>query len=470
MARYILKRLLLSVPTLLALSVIAFFLADLAPGDPVLARMQPGESRGKNEVDALSFRRDYQRQASRMGLDKPGFYFGVQRAMYPDTFYRVFPLQEKRAARIMLKTHGHWPLLSEIRNTLKHIEHTAGQSPGTAEVQNTCAFLRIASQQSNIHYLLDQLAEQAQDKPSLKPAIAQLKNLYTQYLNTSPAFGSFMPKLHWYGLDNRYHHWLVNILGGDFGISNVDGRPVGSKIREALRWTLGINLPVIFLAFFIAIPLGVFAARNKGRKLERITTQVLFGLYAMPSFWLATLFVVFFTTSAYGNCLDIFPTQGLGNYQYANSPWKRFSIIAYHLLLPILSLTLGTLAYLYKQMKQSVVEEMQQDYIMTARAKGISERRLYWNHAARNGLYPIITILGAVFPAAISGSVIIEVIFNIPGMGRLLYFSILSQDWAVVFAMLLLAGVLTIIGYLISDLLYSALDPRVKLQSKNPKA
>jgi peptide/nickel transport system permease protein len=289
------------------------------------------------------------------------------------------------------------------------------------------------------------------------------------FSSKQPGWKMFVPTLNWHGPENQYHIWLVKILGGDFGTSVRDGKLVSIKIMEAIRWTLLINITALFLAFAISIPIGVAMAKWENTLFDKLSNGLLFMFFAIPSFWLATILVVFFTTSEYGAWTDIFPTAGLGNYESASNSWERFIIISSHLALPIFCLMIGSLAYLSRQMRQGILNEIKKDYILVARARGQSEKEIYWKHAFRNALFPIITIFAAAFPASISGSVIIEVIFNIPGMGRLLYDSILTKDWQVLMSLLLLAGLLTIIGYLVADILYNWFDPRVKFISGRRK-
>ncbi|MCB0637550.1 MAG: ABC transporter permease, partial [Lewinella sp.] len=278
----------------------------------------------------------------------------------------------------------------------------------------------------------------------------------------------WVPGWQWYGADNQYHRWLSGMLHGDFGHSLRDQRPVAVRIGEAVRWTLQINGLAILFAYLLSIPLGVYAAAYVGRRFDRITSFVLFLLYSLPSFWVASLLILFLTTPEW---LDIFPSMGVGEVGPEVGWWQRLSVRASHLFLPIFCLTYGSLAFISRQVRGSMIEVLGSDYIRTARAKGLSEGRVLWRHAFRNGLFPLITMFAGVLPAALAGSVVIEVIFNIPGMGRLTVDSILTKDWPVVYALLLLAGTLTLVGILLADLLYAWADPRVRLgKAKNATA
>ncbi len=188
-------------------------------------------------------------------------------------------------------------------------------------------------------------------------------------------------------------------------------------------------------------------------------------LYSLPVFWIATLLQVFFTTPEYG--MDWFPTAGLSELPPTAPFWERLLDQTAHIFLPVVCLTYGSLAFISRQMRGGMLQVLDQDYIRTARAKGLPERRVIWRHAFRNALFPIITLIGSVFPSILAGSVVIEVIFGIPGMGKLTVDAIFARDWPVVFAVLMMASVLTVAGLLVSDMLYAWADPRVRFQKKS---
>jgi peptide/nickel transport system permease protein len=257
-------------------------------------------------------------------------------------------------------------------------------------------------------------------------------------------------------------------LRGDFGISYTDSKKVSHRINEALYWTVIMNLIAIFLAYLISIPLGVNSAiwKTKGRKLiDNVNTTVLFVLYSLPNFWIGTLLLIFLTTSEYGEWLDWFPSSGAQDLELRDDPnaswFTKLLDVAHHLVLPVFCIMYGSLAYLSRQMRGAMLGVVRQDYIRTARAKGLSERRVIWKHAFRNSLFPIITMFGSVFPRALSGAIAIEMIYAIPGMGYLLLMSITARDWPVVFAIVMLIAVMAMIGNLIADILYAMVDPRV---------
>jgi peptide/nickel transport system permease protein len=245
----------------------------------------------------------------------------------------------------------------------------------------------------------------------------------------------------------------------DFGHSfSQDGRKVVDKIAERLPITIFINAVSLFLIIILAIPIGVIAARHQNSWFDKITTVIVFLGFAVPHFWLALLLMILF-----GVQLGWLPISGLKslNYEYlpaASQMWDRVS----HLILPIFISASGGLAGLSRYMRSNMLEVIRQDYIVTAKAKGLSESVVIFKHALRNALLPVITILGLSIPGLIGGSVIFETIFAIPGMGQLFYASVMARDYPTIMGILVIGAVLTLIGNLIADLSYALADPRIR--------
>jgi peptide/nickel transport system permease protein len=193
-----------------------------------------------------------------------------------------------------------------------------------------------------------------------------------------------------------------------------------------------------------------------------MVTLITYILYSLPVFWVATMLLVFFTTPEYG--MDWFAGVGLGRETGHSSTYALLLDRIAHLILPVLCLVYPSLAFISRQLSGAMQDELKKDYITTARAKGLSEKVVIWKHAFRNSLFPLITVFASILPATIAGSVVIEVIFNIPGMGKLMVDSIFLQDWPIVFIILLLGALLTMAGILLADILYAKFDPRVRLK------
>lgn len=271
-----------------------------------------------------------------------------------------------------------------------------------------------------------------------------------------------------FGLDKplymQYFIWIGNMLQGDFGNSFKDDRPVIDKITERLPVTITISLLSFLLIYTIAIPIGIYSAVRQYSFSDRITTVVLFVLYSLPNFWVATLAIVFLCNVEY---LKIFPTAGIRSEDFDTLGFMgqikdRFM----HLFLPVTISSLTSFAFISRQMRSSMLEVIRQDYIRTAKAKGLSERKVVLKHALRNSLIPIITLIGGLLPAMIGGSVIIETIFSIPGIGQLAFQAILDRDYPLIMAELVLTSVLTVVGILLVDILYSFVDPRIAFSKK----
>lgn len=266
-----------------------------------------------------------------------------------------------------------------------------------------------------------------------------------------------------YGLDKpvyvQYAQWVVRLARLDFGRSmSSDSRPVMEKIMERLPLTVSMNAVSLCLTLLVALPIGIKAATNPGSKFDRASTLLVYIGFAMPGFWLAMLLMMQFAIN-----WQILPLSGLISLDYAQlSPWGKFLDLARHLTLPIFIYTFGSLAGLSRFMRSSMLEALRQDYIRTARAKGVPEGRVIYRHAMRNALLPVITLLGLSVPGLIGGSVIIESIFALPGLGLLFYGAVMARDYSLIMGSLVLGAVLTLAGNMLADICYGLADPRIR--------
>jgi peptide/nickel transport system permease protein len=267
----------------------------------------------------------------------------------------------------------------------------------------------------------------------------------------------------------QYGIWLRRIVKLDFGESfSTDRRPVMEKIWDTnqplldrrLFITIFINIVSMFFIFIVAIPLGISSATHQYSVFDKITTVFVFVGFAIPSFWLAILLQILF-----GIILGWIPISGLKsmNYETLSSLGKMWDL-TYHLILPVFVSSFGGLAGLSRFMRSSMLEVIRQDYITTARAKGLPERTVIYKHALKNAVMPIITLLGLSVPGLIGGSVIIENIFGIPGMGQLFFMSVMTRDYPLVMGILTIGAILTLVGNLLADLGYMFADPRIRVK------
>lgn len=267
---------------------------------------------------------------------------------------------------------------------------------------------------------------------------------------------------HLYGLDRPLHiqylDWLRRLIKLDLGRSFLDNRLVSLKILERLPITITINVLSLLLIIIVALPIGIISAVRQYSLFDRASTLFVFLGFATPTFWLALLLMILF-----GIKLGWLPISGLRSLSFASfSFWGRLIDMARHLILPVFISAFGGLAGFSRYMRSNMLEVIHQDYIRTARAKGLSERAVIYKHALRNALLPIVTILGLSVPGLIGGSVIFESIFAIPGMGRLFYESVMARDYPVIMGGLVIGAVLTLLGNLIADITYAYVDPRIR--------
>jgi peptide/nickel transport system permease protein len=267
-----------------------------------------------------------------------------------------------------------------------------------------------------------------------------------------------------YGLDKplleRYWIWLRQMATLNFGESFVDHRPVLDKILERMPVTLQLSIISMFIAYVIAVPLGISSAIYRQSLYDRVLTLALFILYSLPSFWVALLLILFLGG---GDFLNLFPIYGLsspGADTFSTGKWIMDRL--WHLVLPIFCLTYGGLAGLSRYARVAMLDVVRQDYIRTARAKGLTEKLVIFRHALRNSLIPIITLLAFQLPALLGGSVIIESIFSLPGMGQLGFEAVLARDYPTIMGLFTISAFLTLIGFLLADIFYVIVDPRIR--------
>jgi peptide/nickel transport system permease protein len=267
-----------------------------------------------------------------------------------------------------------------------------------------------------------------------------------------------------FGLDKplhvQYAVWMKNLASMNFGESFKDSQPVWGKIAERLPVTIKLNLWSLLVVYLVAIPLGIYSATHPNSIGDQVTTLAAFVLFAVPLVWAATMALVFICG---GDFYYLFPPGGLESLNYSESwtRWQKFKDHAWHLFLPVVLLSYDGFAGMSRYMRSSMLEVLGQDYVQVARAKGLPEKIVVLKHVLRNSLIPQVTILASILPGLIGGSIIIETIFSIPGLGQLGFESVLARDYPTVLALFTASAVLTLIGILISDLLLAAVDPRI---------
>lgn len=267
-----------------------------------------------------------------------------------------------------------------------------------------------------------------------------------------------------YGLDRpvliQYADWLKRLSRLDFGNSFADGEKVTRKIARAIPVTLLINLLSMIIILLIGVPLGIYGAVHQGTFSDKAVTVFVMTAFAVPTFWLALMLMSFL-----GVALQILPVSGLCSLDFENmSVLGKTGDVAKHLLLPLFVSSVTGLAGISRFMRSSMLETLKANFIRTARAKGLPEKKVLYRHALKNAVLPIVTILGLSVPGLLGGSVVFESIFSIPGMGRLFFNSVFTRDYPVIMGILVLGAFLTLLGNLLADLAYRLADPRIRFQ------
>jgi len=493
MKQYIFKRVLVMIPTLFLITLVVFVILQLAPGKPGGPAVVDSESANQTQqAGFMIFKQQFH-------LDKPVIlnlrFFMENSISIPFTGFRIgispqdveelldkaintgrkHPTKEMVWAIEALEDYGNSiiPQLARLiqysdnpktvrealsvfsRNARLPLIHVYGkQLTEDQRLENR----EIEAENRRIALLVYQSGMTGQEVQELRDKVL------AYYHSVSERWDySFLNQMRQVLFETRFAYYLKNLITLDFGISHVDKRPVLPKIMDRLGYSVVLSTLSIFLAYLIAIPIGIYSAVRPKSLLDQGLTVTLFMLYSLPTFFVGTLLLFYFSEG--GEYFKWFPTGGYQSITAYNlTTLERLVDIAWHLVLPLICLTYVSLASISRYARAGLMDVIHADYVKTARAKGLHEFVVIFKHAVRNGLIPILTLLGTILPTVVSGSVIIEVIFNIPGIGLESYNAVKLRDYNMVMAIQLISAVLTLIGLLISDILYCIVDPRISYE------
>lgn len=447
---YLIKRILWLFPALLIVLVMAFMLKNVVPGDPVESILM---HRGISIQDLERHTSTYEKLYKAENYHLPLFYFSILPDHYPANIHNIIQGEERKNVKRLLK-QGY--TFNDISAFLKMTD----QWNSTAD---TSALWQQKSWQQLIRFekapdkILDYLQNRAIfSMEEQKKVVENLKKIIDSKVRIS------VPTIHWYGAHNQFHNYLMKVVLFDFGVSAKDGKKVTGKISSALSWTAVLIFFSLLILFSISIPLGIWNARHEGSRLDRWTEKWSVLLYAIPVFWLASMLIIFFTSDQYSPWLHIFPTVGTWYVPGDQNFWQTFLQHSKHLILPVLCLTANDFAFLIRLIKMNALAQKNKPFVKVSLARGLSDSTILWKQIFPNVSVSILAVLIGMIPAAFAGSLVVEVIFNIPGMGRLLYNSLLSADWNVVFAILILLSMVTIICNLLGDIFIARLHPLIR--------
>ncbi len=439
MLRLLTQRLAGIIPMLFVISIFFFFMIKASPYDEVDAYLESqGLSFLENEVQANQM---YNESYIKLGLDKPNFYFSIIPHYYPKNI-NFEPDPKLRSAIVIALKKGYvWEEISSCLETYK-------------------ALLDSKKMKRFDSKLLPKKEAFLSRKTKVNLANIEAFNKYKLALSSLTKCNFPRPKLVIHGFDNQYHHFIKSKMRGDFGISRIDGLSVVEKIKDAFFWTCLLVLPTLFLSILLGFIFGFLQALNAEGSIEKASSFILNVLYIIPMFLLASLLLVFFTTKEYGVWTNIFPRIDI--IISKDTLWKTMTDHIHLMILPGIILIVHFLAYLSAQLKNSMLEESEKPYYQAMFAKGLSKNQIYSNHLFKNSLLPLVTILTGMIPMVLSGTVVIEEIFNLPGIGRLFFRSIILMDWNVCFALAILISFITVLSFFLADLLYVWLNPKIK--------
>ena len=432
MAVYLLKRLFIIIPTLLIVSMVTFILSRNVPNDSVLIILQNRGGTAFNEGGGIDLKQ-YDKIYKELERELPNFYFSILPSHYAHNINEISSPLDKELVKY-LQSQGY--------ASSKAIALLASMKSVTD---------KESLESINQFYITKDFA--------LLDGVVSIKRKVSELIKSQQSF--YYPKLHWYGANNQYHKWLKNLLVGDFGNSIINGRPVNIRIKKALTWTLVLSILTIIIGYLLGIIIGYYIALNPSGRMQKLLNQSLYLIYSIPVFGLATMLVKFLTTDDYGRWTNIFPSAEINIYPEA-STMMQVLLNSHKLILPVICVSLLSISYIVRHVSRSMTNEMRQPYITTALSKGLTHKQVVRKHALPNALLPFITQLAGSFSTAIAGFLVIEVIFNIPGVGRLMYDSIREADWNVVFSIVMLVALATAISYLIGDIIYTLVNPKIK--------
>jgi peptide/nickel transport system permease protein len=469
MLKYIFKRILIFIPTLLVIALATFYLSVSVPGDPVEQMLNTNNDAGSN-ANAKASEQAYIDKRKELGLDLPVFYFSISNQATPKDLHKIPKKFHRQNISNLIEKYGNWDKIEKYYKQIHQLSYQTSDIVSDStnadlliSTKDNIQKLFLESDDNIITHTFENLYQNLDKNDILEsklgPTIQGTEHNYLAIKKEATPNKRLIPALHWYGTENQFHQWITNFMTGNFGTSFQDGRPVKNVIWSAVRWTLILSFISILLTYLIAIPLGIISAANKDSLKDQSISTSLFVLYSLPNFWVATLLIMFLGG---GDFLDIFPANGIGQIDSSMSFLEKLWTRTHHLILPVICFTYGSLAFLSRQMRGAMINTLSQDYIRTAKAKGLDNETVLWKHGLKNSLIPIITLFANVFPLLISGAVILEFKFTIPGMGKTAYEALLARDYPVVYTIVMFSAILTLVGYLVADILYAIVDPRIK--------
>lgn len=476
--KFIVKRLLWSIPTLVAIVLIGFTLLVYTPGDPIETILNIS-----NQEDPLKpispviegQKKDWE---NKMGLNQPLFYITIQSSVLPENFDNITNKDEKAIIKKLCFTTGRTQEVIQYRYLIAKLKQD-----WLMDYNQLPSNMKDSLQHSitQINYNIQQL--------SLSTNVSQIKNLVALLMKTTAPYRStfksleeinriefsnsfdiqtLVPRISMHS-NNRLHTWLFGdgnyskgIVRGDFGISYTTKQPIKLHIFRSLFWSILFSGIGIVIAYIISIPLGIYSALNDGKWGEKIMTFGLFMLYSIPVFFMGTLLQTLLANDQYLHVFEPTGIKPIRGYPENVTLLDRIRLTIPYMVLPVICFTYSSFAFLTRLTKTTIEETLNNPFIVTARAKGLSFKRVVYKHALRNAMIPLMTVFANLFPVMVGGSVIIESIFTIPGMGSEMFNAYFTDNIPVIISVFTLTGIFTVVGFLFSDVMNLIIDPRIR--------
>jgi peptide/nickel transport system permease protein len=461
MSRYLGRKLLILLPSLFIITSLVFVFQKAAFEQTSFSTGEEEASLRPGAVSTKTSEQVRRQYWHKTGQDLPVFYLSVRTWAEPDTLYRVWSARDRSFLRKMLQAYGHWPTIHAYYQSLLALENDT--KPGLSLSAKKEWNQRVAAlfRTTNPLEIRRHLAVLYELTSGSKILLNAARTGFEQILQTQQAWRNWIPCLYWNGLENQYHHWLIRLLRGNLGQSLRDSGAVTGIIGEALANTWLLVLSSLILSFGLALGLGLWLSFPHRQKWQKTVLNLLYVTDTIPLFILSFLIVLLLTVTGLSAYI---PLYGLGFTTPSDGFLLQLASRLHHLTAPIVCLTVSALPYLTRQIHQALQQVLPRDYIRTARAKGLSESVVIGRHALRNALLPMITLLTGFLPAFIGGVLVVEVIFSIPGMGRLLADSVMARDYPVIMGIVLCLALIKMLSLLLADVLYYLADPRIRFE------
>lgn len=474
----------------MVISLLAFVISLNSPTDPVENLVNASGTEAGMSAESSASEELRQEVRKRLGLDLPVFYVNLSTYADCDTLYKFVEKSHQQNLTKLVRRYGNWDYIEAYYHSVKKLARLTSTITldsakmigfSSKTITNAKNEMMLASlsllELNNPSYIkvkFDSITIQNKRYPfiaGIDEEVSEMISAFNAILENTQGWKNYIPFMQINGTFNQYHIWLFGselrnrrgAIRGDFGKSYSDNEEVGTKMLKMFPYSFILVMLSIVLSYLISIPLGVYSAYKKGGLFDSVSSVAVFMLYSLPSFFVATLLLYQFANPDH---LMWFPTNGIKDPSTFNPEWAWYSFDrikhqAPYFVLPLISFTYSLFSFTSRIMRGSMIDVLERDYIRTARAKGLSEKKVILKHALRNSLLPIITMFADIFPAAIGGSVILEYIFGFPGMGKGIFEAIGGIDIPMIVAVFTLTGVLTVTGYLVADILYVLVDPRI---------